>query len=1164
MKSGILTVLATLAAFTVTLFPAAARAQMPSSAAPLPPENTRLLRFPATNDIDIVFSYAGQLYTVPVAGGVARRLTDGPGYAVFPKFSADGKLLAFTAQYDGNTEVYVMPAGGGAPRRLTFSAAIDRDDLSDRMGPNNIVMAWRNTANEITYRARASSWDPFVGQLMSVNLDGNLPAQLPVPRGGFMTYSPDDTKIAYNRIFREFRTWKNYKGGMADDIWIYDLKTGALENITDNPSVDDFPMWAANNRVYFLSERTGRANLFVYDPADPAAKQHPRQLTAYTDYDVKFPSLGKNSIVYEQGGLVWRFDLATEKAAPVPIIVREDLASARPVIAKIPPGKIASLHSAPDGQRVVVSAHGDIFTVPLKDGPTRNLTQTPAVHERDAVWSPDGKMIAYLSDATGEFELYARPQNDPAAAPVQLTGVAADDKAGSYYFAPVWSPDSKKILLSDRLQRLFLVDVAAKTKTIIAENKAAMIREYAWSPDSTLVAWTREAPEQLPRIEICRVAGGPATAQSTVDATDGWYAAASPVFSDDGKWLLFTSARDFAPIYSDVEWNYAYQNMQRVYMLALSKDTQSPLAPRSDEVGKKSPADSTDQPDQADRPDQTDQKNPKTGAADKPPAPPPPSHLDADGLASRIVALPIEPANYGGIRMVGDRVFYRRAPGSTVSDDGRATAASSARKNLGDAPGAGEKTRTVIAAYDFKERKETVLGNYDDFEITADGKRMLVRDKNDYAIIDLPKEKIEIKDKLDLSQLQLLIDRQAEWAQIFNESWRQMRDFFYAPNMHGVGWPEQRDKYAKLLPYVANRYDLTYIIGEMIGELHVGHSYVGGGDLPAAPRTPVGLLGAQLARDAATGYYQITKILRGANWNTSIRSPLTELGVNAREGDYILAIDGKTTRDMANPYAALVGTVGRQVTLRLASKPDAAAPDARDTVVVPIADESLLYYETWVQNNIAHVAERTNGRVGYVHIPDMEPYGLNEFVRHFYPQIAKEALIIDVRSNGGGSVSPMIIERLRRELAFVEMNRNGAPQTSPPDMVLGPKIALMDECSASDGDIFPYRFRAMGLGKLVGKRSWGGVVGIDESQPFMDGGFLNTPSFSPFSKDGKSWIIEGHGVDPDIVVDNAPDREFRGEDQQLDAAIDEILLELKTNNPKLPPTHPDWPVKPAK
>ncbi|MDF9827329.1 tricorn protease [Ereboglobus sp. PH5-10] len=1095
-----------------------------AASAQTPANDTRLLRFPATNDTDITFSYAGQLYTVGVKGGVARRLTSGPGYAVFPRYSADGKQLAFTAQYDGNTEVYVMPANGGAPRRLTYSATLGRDDLADRMGPDNIVMTWRNTADEITYRSRWRSWDPFIGHLMSVNLDGNLPVQLPVPRGGFVTYSPDDTKIAYNRVFREFRTWKNYRGGMADDIWIYDLKTGALENITNNPAQDLFPMWAPNNRIYFVSERTGRANLFVYDPV----KKQTRQLTDYTDYDVKFPSIGKKSLVYEHAGQIWRLNLATEKSAPVDISIREDLASARPVLAKVKP---SSVRPSPDGKRVVVSAHGDVFTAPLKDGPVRNLTQTPAAHERDASWSPDGKHIAYLSDATGEFELYIRPQ-DGSGEPVQLTTGAT-----TYYALPRWSPDSKKLLWTDREQRLRTIDIETKTITLVAHNPDYVIRQYAWSPDSALIAWTHQTRGALSRIKIFNTADG-----STTDATDGWYAANSPAFSDDGQWLLFASARNFNPVYSDTEWNHAYKNMERIYMIALSKETKSPLAPRSDEVAEKPQGDASEKPDQPDKKEPTKKK---TSA-------PPSSKLDPDGLASRIVALPVESSNYANLRMVGDRVFYQRRPGGPVMGDGG-----------GEGFGATQKTRTVIAAYNLKERKETILGNYDACEITADGKKMLVRDKSTYALVDLPKDKISIKDKLDLSNLQLRIDRRAEWAQIFNESWRQMRDCFYAPNMHGIDWPAQRDKYAKLLPHVATRNDLTYLIGEMISELHAGHAYIGGGRRAIAHRIQTGLLGAQLTRDTATGYYQITKILRGENWEKSTRSPLTELGVNAREGDYLLAIDGKPTRDMPNPYAALVGTAGNQVTLRLASKPDAAADDARDIVIVPIADEAPLYYTNWVLNNIDYVAKKTGDRVGYLHIPDMGPEGLNEFVRRFYPQLQKEALIIDVRGNGGGNVSPMIIERLRRELVMINLARNGTPATNPAGMHLGPKVTLMDEYSASDGDIFPYRFREMGLGKLIGKRSWGGIVGITSSLPFMDGGTLNIPQYASYSKDGKEWPIEGYGVDPDIVVDNDPAREMKGEDQQLDRAIEEILAELKTNNPKLPPP-PPWPVKPAK
>ena len=452
---------------------------------------TKLLRFPATNGKAIVFSYAGQLYTVDAAGGTARRLTDGPGYAIFPRVSQDGAQLAFTAQYDGNTEVYVMPSAGGPPKRLTVSATLDRDDLADRMGPNNIVMTWRNTAPEIVFRSRWRSFNPFIGQLCTVGLNGDVPVQLPVPRGGFVSFSPDDTKVAYNRVFREFRTWKQYRGGMADDIWIFDLKTGALENITNNPAQDMFPMWAPNGKIYFVSERTARANLFCYDLATKQTKQ----LTAFTDYDVKFPSLGTGAVVFEQAGQIWRLDLATEKSAVVPITVAEDFASARPALVSVAKF-IEGLDLAPDGQRVTVVARGDVFTVPAKDGPTRNLTQTQGVHERAATWSPDGKMIAYLSDATGENEIYIQAQDGRSPA-VKLTS-----GADTYYFTLRWSPDSKKILWGDRKQRLRWVDTDTKTVSTLDENPDSPIQDYGWSPDSQWVTWIRSEHGTLPKVML--------------------------------------------------------------------------------------------------------------------------------------------------------------------------------------------------------------------------------------------------------------------------------------------------------------------------------------------------------------------------------------------------------------------------------------------------------------------------------------------------------------------------------------------------------------------------------------------------------------------------------------------------------------------------------------
>jgi len=1112
---------------------------LPAQTAP----ETKLLRFPATNGEQIVFSYAGQLYTVGLDGGTARRLTDGPGWAVFPRFSADGAKLAFTAQYDGNTEVYVMPAAGGPPKRLTFSATLGRDDLSDRMGPNNLVMAWKNKSDEIAFRSRWREANDFVGQLYTVGLDGDLQQQIPVPRGGFLSFSPDDSKMAYNRIFREFRTWKRYRGGMADDIWVFDFKTGAIENITNHPAQDFIPMWAPNGKIYFVSERDGRANLWSYDLATKKTAQH----TAFKDFDVKFPSLGRGGIVFEQAGQIWHFDLKTEKARAVPISIREDLAIARngPVnVAK----NVAMVSPSPDGKRVVAVARGDVFTVPAKHGPVRNLTQSPGAHDRGASWSPDGKWIAYLSDTTGENELWIRPQ-DGRGAPVQVT-----TGANTYYFTPQWSPDSKKLLWGDREQRLRFVDLDTKEVTLIEENPSFEITNYAWSPDSKWVTWTSPQQNTYAKIRLYSL-----ESKQTADVTDGWYTAGAASFSDDGKWLLFTSGRDFTPTYGLTEFNHIFRDWERVYLVALAKDTKSPFAPKSDEVEIAKDEEKKDdkpakEPDVKAAGDTAKVAEAKAADAAKPatdekkPAAPEKKDakkkevvvkVDLDGLADRVVGLPIPASNYGNVRMVGDRVYYLKTGGFTA--------------------GAGPASGGTLMLYNLKDLKETDLGPVNGYSLTADGKKMLVSRARDYALIDLPSAKIELKDTLDFSTLEVDLDRAAEWSQIFHESWRQMRDYFYVANMHGVDWPAMRDKYAALLPHVRHRNDLTYLIGEMIAELNVGHAYVGGGErVNEAPRVRTGLLGAEFSRDPATRAYRVDRILRGENWQDGGRSPLTELGVDVKEGDYILAVDGRPVSTMANLFEALVGTVGRQVVLRVNSKPEDAG--ARDVTVVPIGDEQNLYYNAWVKRKIDYVTAKTNGEVGYIHIPDMGPGGLSAFVKQYYPQLGKKALIIDDRGNGGGNVSPQIIERLRREMAGVAIRRDGQPATNPGAVFLGPMVTLIDEFSASDGDIFGYRFKDAKLGKLVGKRSWGGIVGIRGSLPFIDGGNLSKPESTFYAKDGKAWLIEGHGVDPDIVVDNDPAREFRGEDQQLDKALEVILEELKTKRRDLPAPPPP-PVK---
>jgi tricorn protease len=1071
---------------------------------------TRLLRFPACRGDQVVFTYAGDLFTVSASGGVARRLTSGEGYEMFARFSPDGKQIAFTGQYDGNTEVYVMPAEGGVPRRVTYTATLGRDDVSDRMGPNNIVMAWKDNAH-IIYRSRQKEWNDFKGQLFSVPVDGGLSTQLPLPRGGWCSFSPDGMQMAYNRVFREFRTWKRYRGGQADDIWIYDFASKATTDITGNAAQDVFPMWSGG-KIYFLSDRDDnkKMNLYVFD----LGTRETSRLTDFVEFDVKFPSLGDNAIVFENGGYIYRFDIASGKAQKLSIVIEEDFAIGRGGFRDVGT-LVTNFEIAPDGARALFGARGDVFTVPVKYGNTRNLTNTPGVHERRSKWSPDGKWIAFVSDASGEDELWTMPQDGSAPAKRITSG------GDTYKYQPLWSPDSKKLLWADKKLRLQYVDVETGKVAAVAKATAWEFDDYCWSPDSKWIAYARPEEERLTTVQLYGLEKG-----VTTEVTDGWFESNGPAFSSDGKYLFFTSNRSFAPTYGELEWNHIYRDLGGIYLVTLAKETKSPFEPKSDEVKmgeaeKESDKEKSGKKD-ADKKD-ADKKETATKVVVK---------VDVDGIQSRIAELPIAASAYRNLQSVGDKLFYVR----NGSRD--------------------EKSKVLV--YDLKERKETDLGEVNAFEISADGKKMIVSQAGSYAIIDLPGSKIEIKDQLNLSDMKVKLDRRAEWDQIYRECWRQMRDFVYDPHLHGVDWEGIRKKYEPLVPFVNNRADLTYIIGEMIGELSIGHAYVGGGDYPKAKRILTGLLGAKIERDEASGYYRIVEVLKGQNWDEDLRSPLTEIGVDAKEGDYILAINGKPTNAMRDIYEELVGTVGKQVTLRVNSSPKSEG--SHETVVVPTGDERGLYNLRWVEGNIEKVSKATGGKVGYVHIPDMGVSGLNAFVKYYYPQLRKEALIVDVRGNGGGNVSSQIIERLRREIAMIDISRNTAPNPDPGGMVMGPKVLLIDEFSASDGDIVAYRFKKYKMGPVIGKRTWGGVVGIRGSLPLLDGGFLNRPEFSRYDVEGKEWIMEGKGVEPDIMVDNDPAREFAGKDDQLDRGIAEIQ-ELMRKNPVVLPPPPPYPDK---
>jgi tricorn protease len=1052
----------------------------------------RLMRFPAIHGDQVVFSYAGDLYTVAKSGGMARKLTNHEGYEMFARFSPDGKFLAFTAQYDGNTEVYVMPAEGGVPRRLTYTATLGRDDISDRMGPNNIVMTWTPDGKEIVYRSRKQTFNDFTGQLFKVSINGGLSTELPMITGGFCSFSPDGKQLAFNRVFREFRTWKYYRGGMADEIWILDMNSTTTSTVTSSDAQNIIPMWY-RDKIYFLSDRDRTMNLFVYN----TTTKETRKVTNYADYDIKFPSIGDNAIIFEKGGFLYYLDLATEQVNRIMISIADDFITGRDEL-KDASKFINSFEIAPDGKRMLCWARGDIWTLPAKEGITRNLTKTSGVHERNPLWSPDGKYIAFISDMTGEYEIYIIKQ-DGSEQPVQIT-----TGGDTYKYSLRWSPDSKKLLWSDKMLRLQYVDIDTKKTTLVEKSEVGEFNEFQWAPDSKWIIFTRPMQNGMGKVCLYNL-----QESKTYEVTGDWYDSGRALFSNDGKYIFFVSDRDFNPIYSNVEWNYAYEDMSKIYMITLAKDTPSPFAPENDEVTvKEEEKPEAEKSGDKGKSDAKDAKEEKKESKDV--------KIDIDGLQDRIIGLPVAAGNYFNLQSAGDKLYYVY----TASDGSNS-----------------------IKFFNLKDKKETSLETRGNYEISADGKKMLVSAGGKYAIIDLPSSKIKMDETIDLSSMKVMVNNKEEWKQIFDESWRQMRDFFYVPNMHGVDWKAMHDKYGVMVPYVNNRNDLNYLIGEMIGELSIGHTYVGGGDKPAPERLQLGLLGARLSRDAS-GYYRIDKILRGENWSDQLYSPLAKVGVNASEGDYIIAVNGVSTKDMTDIYQSLVNTAGKEVEMTLNAKPEVTG--SRKVLVVPVGDEAALYYYTWVQNNIKKVSDATDGQVGYIHIPDMGPGGLNEFVKYFYPQLSKKALIIDERGNGGGNVSPMIIERLQREVTRANMARNVTiPSQTPRQMMLGPKVLLINQYSASDGDLFPYAFKKHNIGKVIGVRTWGGVVGIRNSLPFIDGGDLRKPEFASYSSEESKWIIEGHGVEPDIVIDNDPAKEYKGIDDQLNKAIEVIIEELQ-------------------
>ena len=1034
-------------------------------------DEARLLRFPATNGREIVFTYAGDLYKVPVTGGEARRLTSHVGYEMFARFSPDGQTIAFTGQYDGNTEVYTIPSAGGEPLRITYTATNSRDDLGDRMGPNNMVMGWTVNGQQIIYRNRISG--SFDGRLMTVNREGGLSQRIPLPEGGFCSYSPDGKQLAYNRVMREFRTWKYYQGGMADDIWIYNAERKNVENITNNPSQDIFPMWVGDE-IYFLSDRDRTMNVFVYHTGTKAISK----VTNFTEYDVKFPSTNGKQIVFENGGYIYLLEPATKKADKVTITLASDNIYAR---SEIKDGKdyITAASLAPNGERLVVTTRGEVFNLAAEQGVTRNITRTPGVHERAAQWSPDGRYIAYISDASGETEIWM--QKSEGGDPEQLT------RGNDTYIRNFdWSPDSKQILYTDRENRINLLNISTKQKTVVLQHPSGEPRDLSFSPDCKWLTYTRTASNDFSVVYVYNL-----SEKKEYPVTDTWYNSSAPVFSTDGKYIVFRSMRDFTPVYGSMEWNHIFRNETEIYIALLTKETASPFLQKDATIEDAKKADEK----------KTDSVTVK---------------IDTDGLADRIVRLSVASGNYSNFYSDGKKVFYARG-GSTY-------------------------------AYDLDSRKEDTVIEGATMSIEPGRKKALFRrGRNQWYVTSIPSGRADLKEAVNLSNMKITTDYPKEWEQIFHEAWRHFRDGFYVANMHGVDWPAIKAKYAVLLPYVKNRLDLNYVIGEMISELNCGHAYITAGEMDRPERIKTGLLGAEVSRDNS-GFFRLEKILQGVSWSPSLRSPLTDLGIKADVGEFIVAIDGVPTNSVKDLFSLLVGKADVPTELMLNSKPQLSG--ARKVVIRPLDNEYPLYHNEWVQKNIAKVEKASGGKIGYIYIPDMGVEGLTEFARYFYPQLDKEGLIIDDRANGGGNVSPMILDRLAREPYRLTMSRGtNRIRTVPNGLQVGPKVCLINKYSASDGDLFPWGFRALGLGKLIGTRTWGGIIGISGSLPFIDGTDLRVPVSTSIDVKTGEWIIENYGVDPDIHIDNDPIREWNGEDEQLDRAIEEVMKDLQNRKP---------------
>ncbi len=1072
-----------------------------------------MLRYPDISAKHVVFVYANDIWIAPREGGLASPLASPPGAEASPKFSPDGTHIAFVGNYDGNRDLYTIPVTGGLPQRVTHHP--DEEALCDWTAGGDLLFFFDGLA---PLRRQT--------QLFVVSPGGGLPRQCPVPYGANGAISPDGRYLAYTPHTIDNRTWKRYRGGMATDIWLMDLQTRDAKRITEWEGTDTQPMWQGST-LYYLSDagREHRLNIWAYD----TLKGQRRQVTTFSEYDAKSPSIGpgprgEGEIILQYGPWLVAIELPSGNQRLINIQIPGDRSAPRPRSVDVSKF-LGNFDLSPTAKRAVVEARGDIWTLPAGNGIPRNLTATSGTAERDPAWSPDGRWVAYFSDATGEYELCIT-QSDGAGETRQLTSGSA-----TFYQDPTWSPDSKQIAFADKAGSIYLHSLTSHKTRKLDTDPLARRHRMSWSPNSAWLAYLKHGDNGASSIWLYDVAGGKAH-----QATAGMFHDSWPTFSRDGKYLFFASNRRFdSPVYDDIGDTFVYTNTDVLMIVPLKEDTPLPWRPTNDEEDFSGRRVLTAIGDMA--------RGVRTAVASGVGAGG--GYIDLAGFERRAMALPnVAPGSFSYIEPVSLTTLAFVRGGGRAGAGGRGTAGS---------------TEPGIKLYDIRSRSEsTLVAGATNARASSNGSRLIFSRGGGLSLINPAPQ--QSPSSLSTAGMTTTIDPREEWQQLFTEAWRIQRDFFYDPTMHGVDWPAVRERYERMLDDCAGREDVSFVIGEMISELNVGHAYVrGAGDVESAPSVPVGMLGCdyelhQYSPTAAA--YRIGRIYEGAAWDYDARGPLSQLGVKVKEGDYLLAVNGTPVSIRKDPWAAFIGLAGRVTKLTVSDKPQLDS-SARDVLVTPLATEAPLRYRWWVERNRAYVAEKTGGQVGYVYVPDTGVTGQNEFVRQLHSQTEKKALVIDERWNSGGQIPTRFIELLNRPVTNYWARRDGQDWKWPRDGHQGPKCMLINGLAGSGGDALPHYFRQRGLGKLIGTRTWGGLVGISGNPGLIDGGYISAPTFAFYETDG-TWGIEGHGVDPDIPVIDDPSKMQGGADPQLDAAIAHLKEEVQ-KHPYVAPKRPPYP-----